>query len=59
MAPNLEQLDRLEPWDPMPGPNYRQIVKTMMDAVDMAVFGGADVQATLADAQANAQALMP
>jgi len=59
VAPNLEQLDRLEPWDPMPGPNYRQIVKTMMDAVDMAVFGGADVQATLADAQANAQALMP
>ncbi|WP_240229369.1 ABC transporter substrate-binding protein [Devosia lacusdianchii] len=59
VAPNLEQLDRLEPWDPMPGPNYRQIVKTMMDAVEMSVFGGADVAATLADAQANAQALMP
>jgi hypothetical protein len=25
----------------------------------MAVYGGVDVQATLADAQANAQALMP
>lgn len=59
VAPNLEQLDRLEPWDPMPGPNYRQIVKTMTDAVEMSVFGGADVAATLADAQANAQALMP
>lgn len=59
VQPNLEQLDRLEPWDPMPGPNYRQIVKTMMDAVEMAVFGGADVAATLADAQGNAQALMP
>lgn len=59
VQPNLEQLDRLEPWDPMPGPNYRQIVKTMMDAVEMSVFGGADVAATLADAQANAQALMP
>ncbi len=59
VRPNLEQLDRLEPWDPMPGPNYRQIVKTMMDAVEMSVFGGADVEATLADAQANAQALMP
>lgn len=59
VAPNLEQLDRLEPWDPMPGPNYRQIVKTMMDAVEMSVFGGADVQVTMADAQANAQALMP
>ena len=59
VGPNLEQLDRLEPWDPMPGPNYRQIVKTMMDAVEMSVFGGADIEATLADAQANAQALMP
>ena len=59
VAPNLEQLDRLEPWDPMPGPSYRQIVKTMMDAVEMSVFGGADVAATMADAQANAQALMP
>jgi multiple sugar transport system substrate-binding protein len=59
VQPNLEQLSRLEPWDPMPGPNYRQIVKTMMDAVEMAVFGGADVQPTLADAAANAQALMP
>jgi multiple sugar transport system substrate-binding protein len=59
VAPNLEQLTRLEPWDPMPGPNYRQIVKTMMDSVEMAVFGGADVAATLTDAQANAQALMP
>ena len=59
VAPNLEQLDRLEPWDPMPGPNFRQIVKTMMDAVEMSVFGGADVEATLMDAQANAQALMP
>lgn len=59
IAPNLEQLDRLEPWDPMPGPNYRRIVKTMMDAVEMSVFGGADVEATLASAQANAQALIP
>jgi multiple sugar transport system substrate-binding protein len=59
VQPNLEQLDRLEPWDPMPGPNYRQIMKTMMDAVEMSVFGGADVEATLKDAQANAQALMP
>ena len=59
VAPNLEQLDRLEPWDPMPGPNYRQIGKTMMDAVEMSIFGGTDVAATLADAQANAQALMP
>lgn len=59
VQPNLEQLDRLEPWDPMPGPNYRQILKTMNDAVEMSIFGGTDVEATLKDAQANAQALMP
>jgi multiple sugar transport system substrate-binding protein len=59
VEPNLEQLSRLEPWDPMPGPNYRQIVKTMIEAGEMAVFGGADVASTMADAQANAQALMP
>ena len=59
VQPNLDQLDRLEPWVAYPGPNYRQINSLMMDAMEMAVFGGADVQATLADAQANAQALMP
>ncbi|CDP51544.1 Glycerol-3-phosphate ABC transporter, periplasmic glycerol-3-phosphate-binding protein [Devosia sp. DBB001] len=59
VQPNLEQLSRLEPWDSMPGPNYSQIVKLMMDGAEMAVFGGADVQAALSDAQANAQALMP
>ncbi len=59
IEPNLEQLSRLEPWDAMPGPNYAQIVKTMMDAAEMTVFGGTEVEATLADAQANAQALMP
>ena len=59
VQPNLDQLAVLEPWDPMPGPNYRQIVKTMMDAVEMVVFGNADPAATLADAEANAQGLMP
>ncbi|MET3896344.1 multiple sugar transport system substrate-binding protein [Devosia sp. UYZn731] len=59
VQPNLKQLAVLEPWDPMPGPNYRQIVKTMMDGVEMAVFGGADVAETLKAAQEQAQALMP
>ncbi|AEQ52763.1 ABC transporter substrate-binding protein [Pelagibacterium halotolerans] len=59
IQPNLDQLAILEPWDSMPGPNYRQIVSLMMDAAEMAVYGGVDVEATLADAQANAQALMP
>ena len=59
VQPNLDQLAVLEPWDPMPGPNYRQIGKTMMDAVEMSVFGGADVTQTLTDAQTTAQGLMP
>lgn len=59
VQPNLDQLERLEPWVAYPGPNYRQINSIMMDAMEMAVFGGAEVAATLANAQANAQALMP
>lgn len=59
IQPNLDQLAILEPWESMPGPNYTQIVSLMMDAAEMAVYGGVDVEATLRDAQANAQALMP
>lgn len=59
IQPNLDQLAILEPWESMPGPNYSQIVSLMMDAAEMAVYGGTDVEATLRDAQANAQSLMP
>src|SRR5690606_26426491 len=59
ILPNLEQLEILEPWESMPGPNYAQIGSIMMDAAEMAVYGGVDVEGTLADAKANAQALMP
>jgi len=59
VQPNLDQLAVLEPWDPMPGPNYRQIGKTMMDAVEMSVFGGGDPAETLKAAQDIAQGMMP
>ncbi|MDR3476278.1 MAG: ABC transporter substrate-binding protein [Devosia sp.] len=59
VQPNLKQLAVLEPWDPMPGPNYRQIVKLMMDAAEAATFGNVDVAETLKAAQDQAQALMP
>jgi len=59
VQPNLKQLAVLEPWEPMPGPNYRQIVKTMLDGVEQAVFGGADVAETLKATQEQAQSLMP
>lgn len=59
VQPNLDQLARLQPWVPYPGPNYRQINKTMLDAMELAVFGEADVASTLQAAQVQAQALMP
>ena len=59
VQPNLEQLKILEPWEAMPGANYRQIVKTMMDAVELSVTGKVDVAATLKAAQGVTQAMLP
>jgi len=59
VQPNLEQLKVLEPWEAMPGANYRQIVKTMMDSVELSVTGKVDVAATLKAAQDVTQAMLP
>lgn len=59
VSPNIEQLNRLSPWVPIPGQNYRQITKLMMDAVEQAVLGKDDPVKVLRDAQERAQALMP
>jgi multiple sugar transport system substrate-binding protein len=59
VQPNLEQLKNLQPWVSFPGPNYRQVVKTMMDAVQQAIYGTDDAQKILSDAQTQAQAFMP
>lgn len=59
VQPNLEQLKVLEPWEAMPGANYRQIVKTMMDAVELSVTGHVDVAATLKAAQDITQPMLP
>ena len=59
VQPNIDQLQVLTPWVPLPGPNYRQILATMMNAAEQAVFGEGDPAAVLADAQARAQALVP
>ena len=42
VEPNLEQLSRLQPWVSYPGTNYRQILKTVADAAEQAVFGDSD-----------------
>jgi len=60
IEPNMAQLSKLEPWVPMPGPNYLQIITTTMDAMEQATFGSDDdVAGILADAQARAQRLIP
>ena len=59
IKPNLEQLAILEPWESFPGPNYRQIQKTMMEGAELAVFGGVDPAKAMRAARDNAQALMP
>lgn len=57
--PNLEQLDRLQPWESIPGPNYKQIVSIMMDALEEAVYSDGDVAEIMTTAQERAQELMP
>ena len=60
ILPNLAQLERLEPAMPHAGPNYSQIVQTMMNAAERAVFGPSDdIAGIMGDAQRRAQALMP
>lgn len=60
VQPNIDQLETLVPWEPLPGPNYRQILTVMMNASEQAVYGESDdVAAILAEAQARAQDLVP
>lgn len=60
VQPNIDQLESLVPWAPLPGPNYRQILTVMMNASEQAVFGPSDdIAPILADAQRRAQALVP
>lgn len=59
VKPNLEQLRIINQWVPHAGPNYRQILTTMMNAAEQATFGKDDVGATMQAAQRRAQALMP
>ncbi|GAA5069314.1 multiple sugar transport system substrate-binding protein [Thermocatellispora tengchongensis] len=59
LKPNLEQLARMEPWVSMPGPNYLQIRDGMMEAVESAVFQGADPASTLTAKQGELAKLLP
>jgi multiple sugar transport system substrate-binding protein len=59
IMPNIEQLSYLQPWESIPGSNYKQIQKIEVQAVNEAVFGKGRVAEVLMDAQKRAQALMP
>ena len=59
IMPNIDQLSRLQPWESIPGNNYKQIQKIEIQAVNEAVFGKGNVAAVMQDAQKRAQALMP
>ncbi|WP_167051341.1 extracellular solute-binding protein [Salinibacterium sp. ZJ77] len=58
LTPNLEQLERIEPWVSYPSKNYVQISTIIMDAVEQVAYYGADATTTLADAQKRAQDLL-
>lgn len=59
LKPNLTQLANMEPWVSMPGPNYLQIRDGMMEAVESAVFQGADAATALRAKQAEVSKLLP
>lgn len=58
LAPNLKQLDRLEPWQSYPGNSYVQIDDILATAVEESVFYGKDPASTMAAAQKRAQDLI-
>lgn len=59
IKPNVEQLAHMEPWVSFPGNSYLQIRDGMMDAVEKAVYQGADPQTALTAARDAAKPLMP
>lgn len=58
VAPNLAQLDNLQPWESYPGNSYVQVDDILATAVEESVFYGKNPATTMADAQERAQALI-
>jgi multiple sugar transport system substrate-binding protein len=56
---NLDQLERLVPWQGYPGPNFQQIETLLVNAVESATFEGGDPASVLAQAQKQATTLLP
>lgn len=58
IQPNLEQLERLQPWVSYPGMNWSQIETTLLEAVQKSIQSTDDVASIMTDAAARAQALI-
>lgn len=56
---NLDQLERLVPWQGYPGANFLQIETLLVNAVESASFEGGNPASLLAQAQKQATGLLP
>lgn len=56
--PNLEQLDRMQPWVSYPGNSYVQVDDLLATAIEEVVYYGKPAQATMTEAAERAQALI-
>lgn len=56
--PNLEQLDRMEPWVSYPGNSYVQVDDLLATAIEEVVYYGKPAAETMTDAAERAQALI-
>lgn len=58
LAPNLAQLDRLQPWVSYPGNSYVQVDDLLAAAIEESVYFGKDTTAQMTDAATRAQDLI-
>lgn len=59
ILPNVQQMDNLAPSYSFPGQNHLEIRKLFLTSVQQVLLQGADVEKTLKESQARAQALLP
>jgi multiple sugar transport system substrate-binding protein len=57
VQPNIDQLNRVQPWLAYPGPNFATIMTDLQNAVTSAVFQNANVQSTMSGLQSTTAGL--
>lgn len=58
IQPNLDQLDRLQPWVSYPGDSFMQVDTLLAEAIENAVFYGKPAEKTMTEAADRAQDLI-